>query len=386
MREVAIIGVGMHPFGKFLEKSLKDLARVAVWEAIKDAGVNPREIEVAYVSNALAGLITGQEGVRGQLVLRDAGLGGIPIINVENACASASTALRGAYLEIASGNAEVALALGVEKLYQEDTARSIAALAADCDLELGRMGFQFTAWYAMELRKYMAETGATVKHLAQVVVKNSYNGSLNPYAQHRKPLTLEQVLNSRPIADPLTLYMCAPMGDGAAAAVLCAKDRVARYTTRPVWIAGLALRAGMFHDPAKPSPSTVTLTARKAYEMAGVGPKDINVAEVHDAMAPAELLIYEDLELCPPGQGWRLIEEGRTTLKGDKPVNTSGGLAARGHPVGATGLAQVSELVWQLRGEAGPRQVPGARVGLVQNVGGLVEGDYAASSVVILKK
>jgi len=387
MRPVVVIGVGMHPFGKFLDKSLKDLARVAIWNALRDAGVSPRDIQVAYVSNALAGLITGQEGVRGQIVLRDAGLGGIPVINVENACASATTAFRGAWLEVASGNADVALAVGVEKLYCDDTARSIKALAADCDLELGRMGFQFTSWYALEIKQYMARTGATPRHLAQVVVKNSFNGSLNPYAQYRRPLSLEEVLNSRLIADPLTLYMCAPIGDGAAAAVLCARELASRFTSKPpIEVAACCLMAGQFRDPSADIPSTVTLTARRAYEIAGIGPEDIDLAEVHDAMAPAEIMLYEDLEFCPRGEGWRLIEEGATALQGRLPVNTSGGLAARGHPVGATGLAQIAELVWQLRGEAGERQVEGAKVALAQNVGGFVEGDYAASAITVLKR
>ena len=388
MREVVVIGVGMHPFGKFLDKGLKELGREAVWRAIDDAGVSLRDIQVAYVSNALAGLITGQEGVRGEVVLRDAGFSGIPIINVENACASASTAFRGAWLEVASGMADVALALGVEKLYCEDTRQSIKALAADADLELGRLGFQFTAYYAMELRRYMQRSGATPVHLAQVVVKNSYNGSLNPYAQHRRPLSVEEVLGSRPIADPLTLYMCSSMGDGAAAAILCAREVAHRFTSPPpVTVAACCLRSGMFRRPEEEEgPATATITARHAYEVAGVGPEDIDVAEVHDAMAPAELMIYEELGFCAPNEGPRLIEEGVTALGGRLPVNPSGGLAARGHPVGATGLAQIAEIVWQLRGQAGQRQVAGARVGLVHNVGGFVEWDNAACSITILKR
>ncbi|MDP6099991.1 MAG: thiolase family protein [Dehalococcoidia bacterium] len=387
MREVVVIGVGMHPFGKYLEKGLKELGREAVWRAVEDAGVSLPDIQVAYVSNALAGLITGQEGVRGEVVLRDAGFSGIPIINVENACASASTAFRGAWLEVASGMADVALALGVEKLYTEDTRQSIKALAADSDLELGRLGFQFTSYYAMELKKYMQRSGATREHFAQVVVKNSLNGSLNPHAQHRRPLSLAEVLGSRVIADPLTLYMCSSMADGAAAAILCAKEVAHKFTSGPlVEVATCCLRSGMFRRPGEETESSTTITVKQAYDMAGVGPEDIDVVEVHDAMAPAELMIYEELGLCGPNEGPMLIEEGATTLKGRIPVNPSGGLAAKGHPVGATGLAQLSEIVWHLRGQAGARQVEGARVGMVHNVGGFVEWDNAANTITILKR
>lgn len=390
MRKVVIIGVGMHPFGKFLDKSLKDLGRVAIWSASEDANISPRDIQAAYVGNSLGGLITGQEGVRGQVVLRDAGFGGIPVINVENACASAATALRGAWLEVASGSCDVALALGVEKLFCEDTAKSIAALSADSDIELAKMGFQFTALYAMKLSRYMAKYGITREHFARVVVKNSYNGSLNPYAQHRKPLTVEEVLNSRMVAPPLTLYMCSSMGDGAAAAILCSRDKARKYTSKPlVEVACCALRSGMFRRPDETNVAdtdTAILTAEQAYAKAGIGPEDVDVAEVHDAMAPAELLLYEALGLCGEGEAGRMIDEGKTRIDGDIPVNPSGGLAARGHPVGATGLAQIAEIVWQLRGEAGKRQVANPRVGLVENAGGRVEEDNAACCITILKR
>ena len=388
MREVAVIGVGMTNFGKFLDRTLKDMGQEAIWKAIKDANVSPKDIQVVYVGNSLAGLITGQEGVRGQTVTREAGLGGIPVINVENACASASTAFRGASMEIAAGFCDVALALGVEKMFLEDTARSIAALAADSDIDLSRMGMQFTAFYAMNLKRFMKKSAVTREHFAKVVVKNSYNGSLNPYAQHRKPLTMEEVLNSRMVADPLTLYMCSSMADGAAAAILCAKEIAHKYTSKPlVTVAACALRSGMFRYPNDTtSPETPELTARAAYEQAGIGPEDVNVAEVHDAMAPAELILYETLGFCKPGEAGRMIDEGRTALTGNIPVNPSGGLAAKGHPVGATGLAQVAEIVWQLRGEAGQRQVANPKVGLTENAGGRVEHDNAACCVTILKR
>lgn len=389
MREVAIIGVGMHPFGRFLDKSLKDLAREAIWRSIKDANLPPQDIQVAYAANAVGGLITGQEGVRGEIVLRDAGIGGIPVVNVENACASGTTALRGVWLEIASGLYDVGLAVGFEKLYCKDVAQSIAALQADSDMELhGIMGMQFTAIYAMWVREYMERSGATLEHFAKVVVKNSYNGSLNPYAQYRTPHTIEEVLNSRMICYPLTLFMCGPMSDGAAAAILCAKEVARKYTDKPlVTIEACELMSGSYRYPRDTfATPLVPEAAKRAYEKAGIGPEDIQVAEVHDAMAPAELMLYEELGFCHEGDGPRLIDEGRTTLTGDIPVNPSGGLAAKGHPVGATGVAQLAEIVWQLRGEAEQRQVSNPRVGLTENAGGLVEDEPAICSVTILKR
>ncbi len=388
MRKVVVIGIGMHAFGRFLDKSLSDLGRVAIWNAIEDCRISLKNIQVAYVGNSLGGLVTGQEGIRGQVILRDAGLGGIPVINVENACASGTTAFRGAWLEVASGAYDIALAVGVEKLYLPKTADSIRILAADSDIRLRDMGFQFTAHYAMNLRKYMKQYGWTKEHFAKVVEKNSYNASLNPYAQYRTPLTVEQVLKSRLVAEPLHLYMCSSMGDGAAAAILCSEEAARKFTRKPpIEVAACALRSGMFKRPADSTRlNIVTLASQFAYEQAGLGPRDVDVAEVHDAMAPAELYHYEELGFCREGEGSRMIEEGRTKITGDIPVNPSGGLAGKGHPVGATGLAQVAEIVWQLRGEAGERQVNKPKVGLIQNSGGYVENDSAAATIVILKR
>lgn len=382
-----VIGVGMHPCGKFLDKNLKDLGQVAIWDAINDAGVDAKEISVAYVSNCAAGLITGEENVRGQRVLRASGIGRIPVINVENACASGSTAFRGAYLEVASGLHDIALAVGVEKLFCGNTSREVKAVAANADLELLATGVQFTALYAISLKKYMEEYGATPRHFAKVTEKNSYNGSLNPLAQHRTPLTVEQVLSSRMVADPLTLYMCCSIADGAAAVILCAEEVARRYTSKPlVEIAACALGSGRFRPGYGEGPDLTELVAQDAYRVAGIPPEDIDVAEVHDAMAPAELFLYEELGFCKKGEAIRLIDEGRTKIGGDIPVNPSGGLAAKGHPIGATGLIQMAEIVWQLRGEAGARQVANPKVGLVQNRGGFIDGDDAASAVIILKK
>jgi acetyl-CoA acetyltransferase len=392
MREVAIIGVGAHPTGQFTDKSLKDLAYTAIWGALDDAGVTPADIDVAYVGNSLGGLLTGQEGVRGQVVLQHSGITGIPIINVENACASAATALRGAWLEVASGAADVAIAVGVEKMFVGDTARTISALSSVSELDLSQMGMQFTTSYAIHpkinLKAKMQEYGWTSADFAKPAVKNSFNGSLNPLAQHRRPLSIEQVVQSRIVVDPLTLFMCASISDGAAAAVVCAADMAARFSSKtPVRIASCVLRSGVYRLPDDHRPDSVTTAAQAAYEQAGIGPEDLQAIELHDAMAPAELMLYERLGLCGPGQGPKLIDDGTTTLRGRLPVNPSGGLCSRGHPVGATGLLQIAELVWQMRGEAGQRQIEKRpKVTMAQNQGGLLLGqDSAVHSVTILK-
>jgi acetyl-CoA acyltransferase len=392
MREVAIIGVGAHPTGRFVEKPLKELAYPAIWNALDDAGLSAADVNVAYFGNSLAGLLTGQEGIRGQVVLQHAGITGIPIINVENACASAMTALRGAWLEVASGAADVALAVGAEKMNVGDSARTIGALSADSELDLSEMGMQFTATYAIHpkinIKSRMQEYGWTAADLAKPAVKNSYNGSLNPLAQHQRRLTIEEIVQSRVIAEPLTLLMCSSISDGAAAAVLCAADLVPRFTSHtPIKIASCVLQSGVYRLPCDERPDSATASAFAAYEKAGIGPEDLDAIELHDAMAPAELMLYERLGLCAPGEGPRLIDEHVTTLDGRIPVNPSGGLCSRGHPVGATGLLQICELVWQMRGEAGPRQIePSPKVTMAQNQGGLLLGqDSAAYGVTILK-
>jgi acetyl-CoA acyltransferase len=384
MREVGIIGVGAHPTGRFMEKPLKAIAYPAIWRALNDAGVEPADLQAAYVGNSLGGLLTGQEGVRGQVVLQYSGITGIPVVNVENACASAMTALRGAWLEVASGAADVALAVGVEKMNVGDSARTIDALGAVSELELSEMGMQFTTSYAIHpkinLKARMQDYGWTIRDFAKPAVKNSSNGALNPLAQHRRPLTIEEVIQSRIIVDPLTLLMCSSISDGAAAAVVCAMDVAPRFTNkRPIRIASCVLRSGEYRLPDDKRPDSATTTAFAAYEQAGIGPEDLDAIELHDAMAPAELMLYERLGLCSPGEGPKLIDDQITTLRGRRPVNPSGGLCSRGHPVGATGLLQICELVWQMRGEALARQIqPRPKVTMAQNQGGLLLGQDSA--------
>jgi len=392
LREVAIIGVGAHATGQFPDKPLKELAYPAIWNAIDDAGVKPTDINVAYVGNSLGGLLTGQEGIRGQVVLAHSGITGITIVNVENACASGATALRGAWLEVASGAADVALALGVEKMFVGDSARTIGALSGVSELDLSQIGMQFTTSYAIHpkinLKARMKEYGWTIEDFAKPAVKNSYNGSLNPLAQHRRPLTIEQVVQSRVVVDPLTLYMCSSISDGAAAAIVCSAAMANRFTSKlPVRIASCTLRSGIYRLPDDERFDTATTTAQAAYDEAGIGPDDLDAIELHDAMAPAELMLYERLGFCGPGEGPKLIDENITTLRGRLPVNPSGGLCSRGHPVGATGLLQIAELVWQMRGEAGERQIDKRpKATMAQNQGGLLLGqDSAVYSCTILK-
>jgi acetyl-CoA acetyltransferase len=317
-------------------------------------------------------------------LLQHSGITRIPIINVENACASAATALRGAWLEVASGAADVALAVGAEKMFVGDSARTIGSLSAVSEIDLSQMGMQFTTSYAihpkMNLKARMKEYGWTLEDFAKPAVKNSANGALNPLAQHRRPLSIEQVVQSRVVVDPLTLYMCSSISDGAAAAVVCSLDAAKKFTGKePIRIASCTLRSGVYRLPNEERLDTAATTAQAAYEEAGIGPEDLEAIELHDAMAPAELILYERLGLCGPGEGPKLIDDGVTTLRGRLPVNPSGGLCSRGHPVGATGLLQIAELVWQMRGEAGERQIEKPpKVTMAQNQGGLLLGQDSA--------
>jgi acetyl-CoA acetyltransferase len=400
MREVMVVGVGMTRFGKFLDRGLKALGAEAIGEALADAGVEGRQLEAAFVGNAMAGLITGQECIRGQVILRSIGLGGLPVYNMENACASASTAFHTAWMAVAGGMYDVVLALGVEKLYDADKRKSFAALGSAVDMEeaeafrrqmsadlpaeaaggAGEKRSVFMDYYAAEARQHMARYGTRREDYAAVAAKNHTNGSLNPRAQFQRPRTVDDVLAAPMIADPLTRLMCSPIGDGAAAAVLCSADLARRLgATRPVTVRASVLASGA---PAAGRDATVVeRAARRAYEMAGVGPGELDLAEVHDASAPAEVFLYEELGFCRPGDGGPLVRGGATLLGGRLPVNTSGGLLAKGHPVGATGIAQVVEVVDQLRGRAGARQVSGARVALTQNAGGVLEEEPAACAV-----
>jgi acetyl-CoA acetyltransferase len=384
MREVHIAGIGMTRFTKQPDRTLKDLTGEAVTAALKDAGEDVPDVQAAYFANAVAGSITGQEMLPGQFSLRPLGIGEIPVYNVENACASASTAFHLAWQSVAAGVHDVVLAVGAEKMTHPDKARSFAAIGSGIDVDeipvdlpAGRSFLM--DMYAEAAKDYMDRTGATPEDFARVVVKNQGNGRLNPASQYGADLTVEDVLASREIVWPFTLPMCSPISDGAAAAVLVSGERLAEAGAAVEVLASVARTA-----PADGGASVTGLASAGAYAAAGLGPEDLDLVEVHDAAASAELVIYEQLGLAAPGEGPALIRSGETVLGGGIPVNTSGGLLARGHPIGATGLAQIVEAVLQLRGAADRRQVPGARVALTQNAGGWHGRDNVASVVHIL--
>ncbi|HXM56129.1 MAG TPA: thiolase family protein [Candidatus Dormibacteraeota bacterium] len=372
-------GVGMTLFAKQIERSLKDLAGEAAAAALRDAGLDANAVQGCWFANAVAGSITGQEMVAAQVTLRHVGIAGIPMFNVENACASASSAFHMAWQAVASGACDVALAVGAEKMTHPDKARSFAAIGGSVDVETvpaeqpADRSFLMDM-YAAAAIDYMEATGATVEDFAEVVVKNQRHGMRNPLAQYGGELTVDEVLASRPIVWPFTLLMCSPISDGAAAAVLVG-DRAAAGAT-PVRIDASVVRSAGLAD-VKVSEAA----AAAAYEMAGVGPADLHCVELHEAAASAELTLYEQLGLAGPGGGAALVRSGATRLGGALPVNTSGGLLARGHPIGATGLAQIYEAVCQVRGQAGDRQVEGAKVALTQNAGGWGDGDNLVAAV-----
>jgi acetyl-CoA acyltransferase len=384
---LAVVGAAMTRFGRYPEDSLKTLAGPAVLEALADAGLEPEDVDMAFVANAMASLITGQVSVLGQSVLRHLGFSGIPVYNVDNACAGGASAFNLAVHAIRAGAAEAVLVLGVEKMVTGDRALTYRALngAADVDfvagsgIEPGSGSVFVAAVYPPRVKAYADRYALSGTTLAQIAVKNRAHAALNPMAQYVTPMTVDEVLQSRTIVDPVTALMCAPISDGAAAVVLVRGDRV-RASQRPVWVRGSAV--GM--ASAQGGESTVHRVSRKVYAEAGIGPHELHLAEVHDSIAFNELLAYEELGLCEPGEGTRLVEAGATSLGGRIPVNPSGGLESRGHPVAATGVAQLVELTQQLRGDAGPRQVHGARHALAESAGGFAGGDTAAVAVTIL--
>jgi len=379
MTEVFVVGIGMTKFGKHPDRAVADLGTEAVLEAIRDADIDPRRIEAAYCGHVFQGMVAGQR------VLAQTGLAGIPLTNVEDACSSGAVAIREASLAIRAGEHDVVLALGMEHL----TTRFRGALTpAEDDLEAS-VGLTMPAIYAMRARRHMEEFGTTRRQLALVSVKNKRNASLNPLSQFQKPVSVEEVITSRPIAEPLCLYDCSPVSDGAAAVILCSDRRLRQLTRRrrPIRLAAAALRTGEVESGLSSmafEPLT-RRTAEAAYEQAGIGPEEIGLAEVHDCFTIAEVLRVEGLGLFPVGEYPVRLERGEADIGGALPVNPSGGLLGKGHPLGATGVAQVVELVRQLRGEAGPRQVAGAQVGLAHCRGGKAAGvEGAACTVNIL--
>jgi acetyl-CoA acetyltransferase len=390
-------GVGLTPFGRS-GRGPETLACEAVAAALADANIGPAVVQQVFLGNAAAGLLSGQEMIRAQVFLDGSGLAGVPMVNVENACASSSSAFSLAVTAVRAGMVDVALAVGVERMAVPDRARTFGALAAGTDtvrrpemraivgaMTLGERGADpplsasvFMDHYAQKAIRYLKDSGGEEADLARVVVKSRAFAAHNPGAQLRAPTTVDEVLAGRMIAEPLRLSMCAPIGDGAAAVVVMSDSAAAQHKRRGVRVASIAMTSS---DPSALEPPA-TRAAAAAYDAAGVGPDDIDVVEVHDAAAPAELICLEELGLCRRGDALALLRDGATGPGGRLPVNTGGGLLSRGHPVGATGCAQLVELANQLRGRHA-NQVPRARLALAQNSGGIL-GDHEAVAVVTI--
>ncbi|MEK6530651.1 MAG: thiolase domain-containing protein [candidate division NC10 bacterium] len=371
MRRVAVIGVGVTKFGKH-ERTCAELFAEAAADAIQDAGVSPRAIQALYFGNVVGG-----EGERqlhmGPLAASVLGIPTVPTTRFETACATSHAAFRHAVMEIAAGVSDVVLVGGAERVLNlpTDAATEYFAYASDAIFEQPT-GITFPGVFALIARAHMAKYGTTEEQMAHVAVKNHRHGALNPKAQFQKEITLEQVMKSAKVADPLKLYDCCPFTDGAAAVVVVSEE-VARKSRKPVWVLSSAAASDSMFLHDKKDLSRVLATeraAQAAYRQAGRGPQDVDVVELHDCFTIAEIIATEGLGFFEPGTGGIAAEKGWTSLGGKLPVNPSGGLKAKGHPIGATGAAQVAEIVTQLRGEAGPRQVDGAKGGLVHTLGG----------------
>lgn len=412
--DVYIIGSGMIKFGKYLERGMKDLTREALDLVLLDCGLTKDAIQAAWFSNSAWGQYSFQHCIRGQVALSANGLEGLPITNVENACAGASTALHSAWMSIKAGLYDCVLAIGVEKLYSEDRGKVMAGFITGTDVEVTmemmakfqeeeqrerekrarKLGKEapkeksgghsaFMDLYAMGARMHMEQYGTTQRQLAVIAAKAHNNSVGNELAQYTFPMSVEEVLADREVAWPLTRAMCAPIGDGAAAAIVCSEKFLKTIgRNRAVRIRSSVLRSGTRGGEN----DICSRASRAAYEMAGLGPEDIDVVEVHDATAFGELYQTEQMGFCPIGEGGPFAENGSTAIGGKIPVNPSGGLMARGHPVGASGLAQIHELIIQLRSEAGGRQVEGARIALAENGGGFLGQGEAAMAIHILER
>lgn len=408
-QNIYVAGVGITNFGKQLDTSVKDLVSQAVTSALKDAGCEAAQIQAAYFGTAGQGYIEGQIMVPGEVALRAMGITGIPVTNVENACATSSTALNAARLYVASGEGDICLVVGVDKLFSSDRAKSFGVFTGAWDVHnteaqmalLSGLGSSvqppagtpepgqrspFMDIYANLSRLHMETFGTTQRQLAAVAAKNHNHSTRNPIAQFQYPMSIDEVLNERIVSWPLTLPMCSPISDGAAAAIVCNENGLKKmaHRSRAIRVLASVLRSGSNRQAHEFDRHLCHLAALQAYEIAGVGPNDMSLAEVHDATAFAEIQQTENLGFCKFGEGGPLVESGATTLGGRIPVSVSGGLISRGHPIGATGLAQIYELVTQLRGEAGARQVENARLGIAENGGGFNGVEEAAAVITIL--
>ena len=408
--KVYIVGVGSTALGRFTDKSVKDLTREAVTLALQDAGATMADIEAAWFSNTRQGLMENQNTIRGQCALRSMGFETIPIVNVENACCSSSTGLNQAFAQIKAGLCEVAVVVGAEKMFYPDKKDLMfqaflggwdvhdmertknvllslgngLALPPEAHADTGQHSV-FMDIYASLARQHMRIYGTTPRQIAAAAAKSHFHATMNPLAQYRVDMSVDQVLGDKLISWPLTRAMCAPISDGAGALVICTQSALPRFARgRAVEVLASALVSGSRRDNDDLGKHLGRVAANKAYAQAGIGPADIDVAEVHDASAFAEVLQTENLGLCAPGDGGAVAERGETRLGGRIPVNTSGGLVSKGHPIGATGAIQIHELVVQLRGEAGARQVEGARFAAAENGGPFFGVEEAATVVTVL--
>ena len=373
MRSVAVVATGKTAFGSFPELSIRELAREAGAKCLEGSKAAPAQVEALYVGNFAGPSFVGQNHLA-PYIGSALGLEGVPCTRFEAACASSGSAFFHAYSAVAGGLYDLVLVVGVEKMTSQTTARTTDILASAGDLggEV-KAGATFPSLFAMIAKRHMHDFGTTREHLAAVAVKNHANGAKNPLAHLRKPITIEKALAGRMIAEPLTLYDCSLISDGAAAVLLCASDRATEFTDKPVCVRSVAQASDRLALDEKEDISTfpaVRAAGEKAFRAAGVGPKDIDVAELHDCFTIAEIIALEDLGFVERGQGGPATLEGYTALDGEKPVNTSGGLKSKGHPVGATGVAQICEVAEQIRGECGERQVKDAKTGLIENLGG----------------
>ncbi len=372
MRQVSVLGVGMVKFGRYRNTPVEDLGGEAVQAAVADSGIARTLVEAAYCGHVSQGMTLGER------ILDRVGLAGIPTMNIENACASSSTALNVAWLAVAAGQHDAVVVIGAEKMR-----RGLLPLTrlAEGDLE-GLMGKTIPSLSALSASRYAADYGLRPHDLAAVAVKNSRHASQNPYAQYGRVLTVDEVLASPMISTPLTQFMCCPTSDGASAAIVVSDKLAQRHASRAVRIAASHLVGGVCIG-TREVPNATTRAARGAYQRAGIGPEDVDIAEGLDYTSMAEILLYEDLELLGKGDGVKAIRDARGSRTGHFVFSPGGGLLGRGHPLGATGVAQVAEIVWQLRGEAGGRQVPHAKVGLTHAAGGVITGVDDEASVTI---
>ena len=412
MKDVYIAGIAMTVFGRHLERTLDDLAGEALSSALKDASCETSDLGAAYYAGMTNGPLQGQISIPGQVVFSKIGIEGIPIYNIENACASGSSAFNLAVQSLRAGTTDVALALGAEKMNIPDKMKAFAIFEGGWDVSRAEENYQtlvkmgegievppgttsdkpfskFMEIYAAMCRLHMKTYGTTQRQIAAVSAKNHTHSVHNPFSQFRKPFTIEEILAAPPITYPITLPMCAPLSDGAAAAIVCTEEGLARIgadRSRCIKVAASVLRSFSHRRIDQPELSVGHLAANQAYEQAGLGPKDMHVAEVHDASAMGEILQAENLGFVPFGGGGPAAERGEFTVGGRIPINPSGGLESKGHPLGATGIGQLYELVTQLRGEAGERQVQGARNAIQENGGGMQGVEEAAVAIHILSK